>query len=87
MLSSSGIAIAFKQECVSRPNDQRPILAKLEYVGWIEEILKFNYGVFDTIMDFNNGVKANYIGSNAIVKKDEYDFTSVNFNSLTPIFD
>jgi hypothetical protein len=33
------IVAAFEQECVSRPNDQQPIFAKLEYVGWIEEIL------------------------------------------------
>jgi hypothetical protein len=87
VLLSSGTTITFKQECVSRPNDQRPILAKLEYVEWIEEILKLNYGVFNTIMDFCNGVKANYIGSNATIKRDEYHFTLVNFNSLTPIFD
>jgi len=29
----NGIVIMFEQECVSRPNDQRPILAKLEYVN------------------------------------------------------
>jgi hypothetical protein len=87
VFSSSGIAITFKQECVSRPNDQQPILAKLEYVSWIKKILKFNYGVFNTIMDLCNGVKANYIGSNATNKRDKYDFTFVNFNSLTPISD
>jgi hypothetical protein len=29
----NGIVIMFEQECVSRPNDQRLILAKLEYVN------------------------------------------------------
>ncbi len=87
MLSSSGIVATFKQECVSRRNDQRPILAKLDYVGWVEEILEFNYGVFNIIMGLCNWVKANYIGNSAIVKRDEYDFTLVNSNSLIPISD
>jgi hypothetical protein len=30
---------AFEQECISGPNDQRLVLAKLEYVDWVEEIL------------------------------------------------
>jgi hypothetical protein len=35
----SSIVATFEQECVLVPNYQRPILVKLEYVGWIEEIL------------------------------------------------
>jgi hypothetical protein len=76
----------FEQECVSGPNDQQPILAKLEYVGWIEEILELNYGVLNTIIFFCNRVKASYTRSNATIKGNEYDFTLVNFNSLIPIF-
>jgi len=34
---------------------------------------------------FCNWVKANYIGNNATIKKDEYGFTFVNFTSLIPI--
>jgi hypothetical protein len=37
--SDNGLAAAFEQACVSRLNDQRPIIAKLEYVGWVKEIL------------------------------------------------
>jgi hypothetical protein len=44
--------VMFEQECVSGPNDQQPILAKLKYVGWIEEILELNYGVLNTILFF-----------------------------------
>lgn len=29
-------------------------------------------------------MKANYKGTNAIIKKDEWDFTMANFNSLVP---
>ncbi len=32
-------------------------------------------------------MKVNYIGSSAIVKRDEYDFTLVNLESLIPILD
>jgi hypothetical protein len=67
------------------PNEQQPVVAKLEYVGRIEEILELNYGVLNTIVFFCNWVKANYIGSNATIKRDEYGFTFVNFNSLIPI--
>jgi hypothetical protein len=34
------VAITFEHECVLGLNDQRPILAKLEYVGWVENIQK-----------------------------------------------
>jgi hypothetical protein len=81
----NGIASMFEQECVSGPNDQRPILVKLEYENWIEKILELNYGVFNTIIFFYNWAKANYIGSSAIVKRDKHGFTLVNYNSLIPI--
>ncbi len=42
----SGIATTFEQTCVLGPNDRRPIITRLEYVGWVEEILELNYGVF-----------------------------------------
>jgi hypothetical protein len=83
--SDSGIVATFEQECVSRPNDQWTILANLEYVGWIEELLAINYGVLNIIVLFYNWVKANYIKSNTTIKRDEYGFTLMNFNSLIPI--
>lgn len=43
----SGIAVTFEQTCVSRPNDCKPVNAKLEYVGWVEEILELNYGILN----------------------------------------
>jgi hypothetical protein len=33
-----GVVTTFEQECISGQNDQRPILAKLEYICQIEEI-------------------------------------------------
>jgi len=47
---NNGVAIIFEQQCRSKLNDQRFILAKLEYVGWVEEILELNYGILKTIV-------------------------------------
>jgi hypothetical protein len=66
-------------------NDQQPVVTKLEDVGWIEEIFELNYGVLNTIVFFVIGCKTSYIRSNATVKRDEYGFTFVIFNSLIPI--
>ncbi len=81
----NGIVATFEQECVLWSNDQWPILAKLEYVGWFKEILELNYGVLNIIVFFCNWVKASYTRSNVTIKKNEYNFTLVNFNSLIPI--
>jgi hypothetical protein len=40
----NGVTSIFEQECVLRPIDQRWVFAKLEYVGWVDEISKLNYG-------------------------------------------
>jgi hypothetical protein len=44
------------------------VLAKLECVGWIEEILELNYGVLNVVVLLCDWVKVNYIGSSATVK-------------------
>jgi hypothetical protein len=46
----------------------------LEYVGWIEEILELDFGGFQTVVLLCNWVVANYEGSNATVKCNEYGF-------------
>jgi len=45
-INDCGLVAIFEQKCISSPNDQRLVLAKLEYVGQVEEILELNYGVF-----------------------------------------
>ncbi len=60
------------------------MMALLEYVRWIEEILKSDYDMFQTIVFLCNWVVANYGGSNAIVNPDEYGLTLVNFECLIP---
>ena len=41
-----GVAASFEQECRSGPQDQNTIMAQVEYVGWVEEILDLDYGRF-----------------------------------------
>jgi hypothetical protein len=81
----SGITTTFEHTCVSRPNDRRPIIVRLEYVGRVEEILELTYRALKSVMLLCNWVKANYNESNATIKQDKYDFTLVNFASLIPI--
>ncbi len=71
-ISDYGIMATFEEEYILGPNDQIPILAKLEYVGWVKEILELNYGVLNTIILLCNWVKANYTRSSATFK---YGFT------------
>ncbi len=70
---------------MSRSNDQRLVVAKLKYVGWVEDILELNYEILNLVVMLCNQVKANYVGSSATIKRDEYGFTLVNFGSLIPI--
>jgi hypothetical protein len=46
----NGVVATFEQAFVSRPNDQRPFIAKLDYVRWVEEILELNYGVLNIVV-------------------------------------
>lgn len=36
----NGVIATFEQACVLGSNDQRLVIAKLEYIGWVEEILE-----------------------------------------------
>jgi hypothetical protein len=64
----NGVVITFEQKCVSIPNDYKLVLAKLEYVRWVEEILNLNYKVLNIVVFLCNWVKAKYVGSNATMK-------------------
>jgi hypothetical protein len=46
----NGVVATFEQSYVSRLNDQKPVFTKLEYVGWVEEILELNYGVLNIVV-------------------------------------
>lgn len=45
-----GVATMFEQKCRSHLNDKNPVVASLEYVGWIEKILEFDYGRFQIVV-------------------------------------
>jgi hypothetical protein len=57
----NGVITTFEQECLLGPNDQWPIVAKLEYMGWVEETLELNYVVLTTVILLCNWVKTNYV--------------------------
>ena len=38
-----GVAATFEQECRSGPQDRNTIMAQVEYLGWVEEILELDY--------------------------------------------
>ena len=80
-----GVVATFEQECRSGPQDQNTIMAQVEYVGWVEEILELDYGRFQVIVFLCNWVKAISQGPGTTMKRDEYGFTLVNFNRLIPI--
>ncbi len=46
----NGVATISEQKCVFGPSDQNPMLAKLKYVRWVEEILKLQYMVLNIIV-------------------------------------
>jgi hypothetical protein len=83
--NDNGVVDIFEQECISRPNDHKPIFVKLEYVRWVDKILELNCSVLNIVVIFNNWVKIIYVGRSATIKRNEYGFTFFNFNSLIPI--
>lgn len=47
----SGVAATFLRPCRSGVRDRNPVLARIEYVGNVEEILEVNYGgLFVTVL-------------------------------------
>jgi hypothetical protein len=61
------------------------MLAKLEYISWVEKSLELNYRVLKIVVLLCNWVKLNYSGNSATMKRNKYGFTLVNFASLIPI--
>ena len=82
--SDSGIAATFLRECRFGLRDQNPVIAPVEYVGHLEEIVELNYTVFRQVVLIGTWVKANYRGANATVKKDNFGFTIANFAQTIP---
>ncbi len=83
----SCVVATFEHDCISRPNDQILVPAKLKYVRWVEEILELNYGILKIVVLLCNWVKVNYRRNSVTMKKNEYDLKLVNFAPLIPILD
>lgn len=80
----SGIAATFLRECRFGMRDMNPIVAPIEYIGNLEEIIELDYSVFRQVVLIGTWVRANYRGSNATVKKDQWGFTIANFTRTIP---
>ena len=80
----SGIAATFLRECRFGLRDPNPIVASVEYVGHLDEIIELNYGIVKQVVLIGTWVKANYRGASATVKKDEWGFTIANFSRTIP---
>jgi hypothetical protein len=81
----SGVAAVFGTTCRSSVNNKNPVNVDVEYVEYVEEILELNYGTTCVIVLLCHWVRANYRGAGAIMKRDEYGFSLVNFNHMLPI--
>jgi hypothetical protein len=55
------------------------VVADIEYVGNLQEIVELNYGGPCVIVLFCKFVKANYCGQYTTIKKDRWGFTLANF--------
>ena len=77
--SDSGVVGTFRQPCRYGLCDRRPIVANLEYIGNLEEIIEFNYRGYCTVVLLCSWVRENYRGEHATMKKDKYGFTIANF--------
>ena len=78
----SGIAGTFIRPCRAGAGDRNIVMAPVEYVGNLDEIIELDYGIFTQVVLVALWVKANYRGINATVKKDRWGFTVANFNRM-----
>ena len=81
----SGVVATFFQHCRSSVHANSLKAANLEYVGWVEELLAVDYGRYDLVVLYCNWVMANTVGHNAIMKRDDYGFSLVNFDRLVSL--
>lgn len=81
----SGVAATFHRPCRAGLRDPNPVMADIEYVGHLEEIIELNYGGLCVVVLICSWVKANYRGNAATIKKDRWGFTVANFARLIPL--
>ena len=80
----SGVAAIFRRPCRAGQRDQNHVMADVEYVEQVHEIVELNYGGLCVIVLFCSWIKANYRGNNATMRKDEWGFSLANFSQPLP---
>ncbi|KAG0572319.1 hypothetical protein KC19_VG084600 [Ceratodon purpureus] len=78
----SGIAGTFIRACRAGVGDRNIVVAPVEYVGSLDEIIELDYGIFTQVVLVALWIKANYRGTNATMKRDRWGFTLANFNKI-----
>ena len=63
-------------------HDRNSVMAALEFVRDLKEIVELDYGTFRQTVLIGLWVKANYWGEAATVKRDKWGFTIANFNRM-----
>ena len=76
----SGVVATFSQSCRSSRKDKNHMLANVEYVGWVKEIIGVDYGKFELLLLYCKWVQATLIGPRATMQIYEYGFTLVNID-------
>jgi hypothetical protein len=80
----NGVAATFAQSCCTSSSDRNMTTLKLEYIGWMEEIIVVDYGRFELVLLYCSWMQANTEGARATVKRDDYGFTLIKFDRLIP---
>jgi hypothetical protein len=80
----SGVAATFSQSCRASSSDRNMTTSKLEYSGWVEEIIAVDYRRFELILLYCSWMQAKTAGACAMVKHDGYGFTLIKFDRLIP---
>jgi hypothetical protein len=81
----SGVAAKFEHPWRSGICDRNPMVAPVEYVGYLKEILEVNYRTLCVTVLVCRWTKANYRGPHATIRKDKWGFTLANFDSMLPL--
>jgi hypothetical protein len=81
----SGMAATFSQKIRSSIHAKNLKAANLEYMEWMEEILVVDYGRYELVVLYCNWVMTNMVGHNATMKRDDYEFSLVNFDRLVSL--
>jgi hypothetical protein len=81
----SGDTATFRRPCRAGLRDPNPVVADVEYVDNVQEIVELNYSGLCVVVLMCSWIKANYTGQEAMVKMDKWGFILANFESIIPL--